>query len=141
MAKKQRLSTAQKTVIARGKVEGKPGKQIAAEAGVSQSTVDHARQDPEIRSLIERYTEKYAKRVERLFEVTVDELEHDLKDRKASQADRRSSREQALELITLADRAAGRIGGAAASQGRSGEGGEYTMTELFATFRQVTGSK
>lgn len=138
MAKKQTLSAAQKATIADGKVRGKPGKQIAAEAGCSQSTVDHARQDPEIRSLIERFTDKYASRVERLYEKSLDSLEADIGDKKATPGERQKAREQVLEYITLADRAAGRIGGAAQ---QSSSDGEYTLTELYATLRQVTSSK
>lgn len=138
MAKKQTLSAKQKAIIADGKVRGKPGKQIAAEAQCSQSTVDHARQDPEIRSLIERFTDKYATKVERIFARSLDSLEADIGDKKATPGERRAAREQALEYITIADRAAGRIGGAAQ---QSSSDGEYTLTELYATVRQVTASK
>jgi hypothetical protein len=127
---KTRLTDAQRYKIAQGKVIGKRRAEIAAEAGVAESTVSNQLADPRTATLILRLKHRDSEQIERCWKKGLDGLEEDLTARDRSVA--AVARGQLFRLLPLGDPPLLRVSPADTSEG-------FTLEELLASYRKASG--
>jgi transposase len=125
---KGKLSPHQSAVIAAGKATGKTHKQIASEAGVSESTVDHRVRRPETLALIARLEAKHEAALDAGYGEMVAELRKDLAHKDPEVRTR--ARDQLLRILAASAKA-GALKDNVELSGRAAAGsGEFFLEEL-----------
>lgn len=126
---KSKVSETQKRKIAAGKALGKPSAAIAADAGVSISTVDHHAQKPHTQALIRKLKDRHSEELEKLFSAALKGIKTDLA---SAHGDIRvRTRAQVLKFITAGDPRTDQLPAGGAE-------GQYTFEELLVTYRRAT---
>lgn len=125
------LTESQIALIAQGKLAGVPNRELAEMAGVSLSTVQHAKQHPRIKPLLERLGQRHEEKLAALVGEAIEGIRSDHK--KATKlADRRALRAEALQMAAvLGEQLKPETAGANAQKSPA----QFTMTEVVLALR------
>jgi hypothetical protein len=127
---KSRVTDSQRAKIAAGRVAGKSAKAIAAETGLSKSTVDHQATDPRVSTLALRFKQKDQARLEQAWDLAVNSILKHLRS-KSSELEI-NARRDLMRLLVLGDPPMLRVAPVDSS------GGDCTLEELLKSYRRVT---
>jgi hypothetical protein len=123
----KKLVHAQRRKIAAGKVSGRKNRDIARDAGVSESTVQHAAQDPETLSYMAEFSAAAEEDLRRAFAIACRKMRVDVGSKSAQT--RALARRDLLGFVTAADRARGAK--------NAGGAGEYELKDLLVAWHAV----
>lgn len=127
---KSSLTPKQISAIARGKAAGKKNAEVASEAGVSVSIVDHASSNPRIGPLIVALKEKHRARLEKLYAASLEGMFGDLKHPEPDIRVR--TRTQVLKFIESGE--PNRL----ADVFQNNNAGDFSFEELLIAWRRTT---
>jgi hypothetical protein len=126
---KTKLTDSQRRKIATGKVAGKTSREIAADAGLSESTVKKQASDPRTITLIQKLIARDAEQLDRMWQKSLKSIEKDLDSKDSSLAI--SARRDFLKFAVAGDPPLARVDPASIS----GDG-LYSLEELLTSWRR-----
>jgi len=128
------MTDTERIKIAQGKLAGKTARQIAADTGLSESSVERASKDPRTSLLIQRLKERDEAVVARCWNKAVASIESHLDSDDQDLV--KDARKDLLRYVTAGDPP--QIKMEAPTKAASGD---FTLAELLSTWKQITDAK
>lgn len=122
---KKRVTDVQRRVMAAGRAQGKTAKQLAADTGLAEKTVEKQLKDPRTVTFVHEYKARSEKDLSAIWDLMIKRLKRDID---AIDPDiRRHARGQFMKLLVLGE-------STAADDGKR-EPGDFTLEQLLEAYR------